>query len=101
MKLTESLEVLFTITAAALKSAARRVFMARTVQKLELGRQAAAMRELWWSEWRIRKGRRELANGFVCVDAFHLWDRRPVETRLPRLLDDLHAVVDGQSQSDP
>jgi hypothetical protein len=101
MELTESLKTLFTITAAALKGASRRVFMARTVQELGRGGQALAMRELGWSEWSIRKGRRELASGFVCVDAFHLRGRRPVEVRLPRLLDDLRAVVDGQSQADP
>ena len=101
MELTESLKTLFTTTAAALKGASRRVFMARTVQALGRGGQALAMRELEWSEWSIRKGRRELASGFECVDAFHLRGRRPVEAHLPRLLGDLRAIVDGQSQTDP
>lgn len=101
MELTDSLKTLFKITAATLKGASRRVFMARTVQELGRGGQATAMRELGWSEWSIRKGLRELASGLVCVDAFHLRGRRPVEVRLPRLLDDLRAVVDGQSQADP
>ena len=101
MELTESLKTLFTITAAALKGAARRVFMARSVQELGRGGQSAAMRELGWSEWSIRKGRRELASGLVCVDAFHLRGRRPVEARLTGLLDDNCAIVDGQSHADP
>lgn len=101
MELTESLKTLFKITAATLKGASRRVFMARTVQELGQGGQAAAMRELGWSEWSIRKGLRELASGIVCVDAFHLRGRRPVEAHLPRLLDDIRAIVDGQSQTDP
>lgn len=101
MELTESLKVLFTTTAAALKGAARRVFMARSVQEFGRGGQSAAMRELGWSEWSIRKGRRELASGLVCVDAFHLRGRRPVEAHLPGLLDDIRAIVDEQSQTDP
>lgn len=101
MELTESLKTLFTVTAAALKGASRRVFMARTVQELGRGGQTLAMRELGWSEWSIRKGRRELASGLVCVDAFHLRGRRPVEAHLPGLLDDIRAIVDGQSQTDP
>ena len=84
-----------------MKGAAQRVFMARAVQELGRGGQATAMRELGRSEWSIRKGLRELASGLVCVDAFHLRGRRPVEARLPGLLDDLRAVVDGQSQTDP
>jgi hypothetical protein len=59
------------------------------------------MRELGWSEWSIRKGRRELASGLVCVDAFDLRGRRPVEARLPKLSDDIRAIVDAQSQTDP
>jgi len=101
MELTQSLKTLFTTTAAALKGASRRVFMARTVQELGRGGQAAGMREFGWSEWSIRKGRRELASGLMCVDAFHLRGRRPVEARLPGLLDDIRAIVDGQSQTDP
>ncbi|CDS51657.1 FIG137360: hypothetical protein [Polaromonas sp. CG9_12] len=35
------------------------------------------------------------------MEAFHLRGRRPVEAHLPRLLDDIGAIVDGQSQTDP
>jgi hypothetical protein len=35
------------------------------------------------------------------VDAFHLRGRLPAEARLPNLLDDIRAVVDEQSQTDP
>ncbi|MEO7159004.1 MAG: hypothetical protein ABJA84_03975 [Polaromonas sp.] len=101
MELTESLKTLFKITAATLKSASRRVFMARSVQELGRGARRWPGAELGWSEWSIRKGLCELASGFVCVDAFHLRGRRAVEARLPGLLDDLRAIVDGQSQSDP
>jgi len=91
MELTGSLETLFTVTATALKGASRRVFMARTVQELGRGGPSGL----------YRKGRRELASGLVCVDAFHLRGRQPVEAHLLRLLDDLRAIVDGQSQTNP
>ncbi|CDS51655.1 hypothetical protein [Polaromonas sp. CG9_12] len=50
LELTESLKTLFKVTAAALKGASRRVFMACTVQELRRGGQALVMRELGWSE---------------------------------------------------
>ena len=37
----------------------------------------------------------------TCVDAFALRRRKPAEEHLPHLLDDLEAIVDGQSQADP
>ncbi len=101
MELTESLKTFFKTTAEALKGASRRVFMARAVQELGRGGQAAAMRELGWSAWSIHKGRRELASGMDCIDAFHLRGRLPVEARLPELRNDIRAIVDGQSQTDP
>lgn len=58
MELTDSLKALFIETAAALKGSARRVFMARTVQELGVGRQRRAERELGWSRATIRKGTR-------------------------------------------
>jgi hypothetical protein len=46
MELTDSLKTLFTETAQSLKSSARRLFMARTVQELGPGGQRRAEREL-------------------------------------------------------
>jgi hypothetical protein len=37
----------------------------------------------------------------TCVDAFHCRRRKPAEEHLPRLLDDIRAIVDCQSQADP
>ncbi len=37
----------------------------------------------------------------MCVEAFRLRGRWPVEAHRPRLLDDIRAIVDGQSQTDP
>ena len=37
----------------------------------------------------------------TCVDAFHCRRRKPAEEHLPRLLDDIRDIADGQSQADP
>jgi hypothetical protein len=49
----------------------------------------------------MRKGLHELTSGFVCLDAFAARGRKRAEAHLPMLLDDLRAIVDGQSHTDP
>jgi hypothetical protein len=99
--LTDSLKVVFVETANTLKGHARRVFMARIVQELGRGGQRLAERELGWERKTIRKGTHELRTGITCCDAFHLRGRKPAEVRLPNLCEDIKALVDGQSQTDP
>ena len=101
MELTDSLKELFIATARPLTGSARRVFMARIVKELGPGGQRRAERELGWNRATIRKGTRELESGFAIVDAFALRGRKRAEERLPHLLADLTAIVDGQSQTDP
>lgn len=101
MELTEAVKGLLQAAARALKGSARRRFLARTVAELGPGGQRRAERELGWSRVTIRKGRRELASGFACVDAFALRGRKRAEAHLPTLLADLAASVGGQSQADP
>lgn len=101
MVLTDSLKVVFMETANTLKGHARRVFMARIVQELGRGGQRLAARELGWERKTIRKGAHELRTGIRCEDAFHLRGRKPAEARLPTLCEDIRAIVDGQSQTDP
>lgn len=101
MDLTDSRKALFIETARALKGSARRMFMARTVRELGAGGQRRAEREFGWDRATIRKGARELGSGFAIVDAFALRGRKRAEVLLPALLDDIAAIVDGQSQADP
>ena len=88
-------------TAKALKGSQKRLFMARTVKAMGRGGQRWAEEHLGWSRVTIRKGMRELNRGMTCLDAFSARGRRPVEGRLPRLLDDIKDIADGQSQADP
>jgi hypothetical protein len=87
--------------AEALKGSQRRLFMARTVAAMGRGGQRWAEGHLGWCRDTIRKGTHELRSGMTCVDAFSARRRKPAEEHLPRLLDDIRAIVDGQSQADP
>jgi len=87
--------------ARALKGSQKRLFMAKTVQAMGRGGQRWAQEHLGWCRETIRKGTHELRSGMTCVDAFHCRRRKPAEEHLPRLLDDIRAIVDGQSQADP
>ena len=87
--------------AKALKGSQRRLFMARTVQAMGRGGQRWALEHLGWCRDTIRKGAHELRSGMTCVDAFSARRRKPAEEHLPRLLDDIRDVVDGQCQADP
>jgi hypothetical protein len=87
--------------AKALKGSQKRVFMAKTVQAMGRGGQRWAQVNLGWCRETIRKGTHELRSGMTCVDAFHCRRRKPAEEHLPRLLDDIRSIADGQSQADP
>src|SRR4028118_2156938 len=101
MELTDTRKAWLVETARALKGFARRRFMAQAVQELGPGGQRRAERELGWNRQTIRKAMRELTSGLRCLDAVALRRRKRAEERLPTLLDDIQALVDGQSQTDP
>ena len=101
MELTAGVTKFLGETAQALRGSARRVFMARAVRDLGPGGQRQAERELGWNRVTVRKGMHELTSGLTCVDGFALRARKRAEEHLPALLDDIRAIVDGQSQADP
>src|SRR3954468_7170796 len=88
-------------TAEALKRSGKRLFMAKTVQAMGRGGQRWPEVPLGWCRDTIRKGTHELRSGMTCVDAFHCRRRKPAEEHLPRLLEDIRSIADGQSQADP
>lgn len=101
MNLTDELKSLLIETAKQLRGSARRLFLARTVKALGPGGASRAERELGWNRKTIRKGIHELESGITCLDAFHARGRKLAEEHLPNLLEDIRAIVDGQSQTDP
>ena len=88
-------------TAKTLKGSPRRLFMARTVAAMGRGGQIWAAAHLGWNRQTVRKGMHEFRTGMTCVDAFHCRRRKPAEEHLPRLLEDIRSIADGQSQADP
>ena len=76
----------------------RRVFMARVAKLLGSVRRAA--RDLGWERETISKGMGELNRGEAIVDNFAARGRKKAEEKLPHLLEDITAIVDGQSQTD-
>jgi Rhodopirellula transposase DDE domain len=101
MEITDALKTFFTETVETLKGSNRRLFIARTVVLLGRGGASRAERELGWNRSTIRKGQHELVSGLRCLDAYAGRGRSRVEAHLPNLLDDLRALVDRQSQTDP
>lgn len=101
MALTDTLKKIFTETANALKGSARRIFMAQVVKALGKGGQRRAEIELGWHRRTIRKGTHELESGFRCYDNFSARGRKPAEYHLPNLLDDIKAIAEAESQTDP
>src|SRR3954464_421795 len=88
-------------TAESLKGSGRRLFMAKTVQAMGRGGQRWAEVHLGWCRDTVRKGTHELTSRLTCVDAFPSRRRKPAEEHLPRLLEDIRSIADGQSQADP
>jgi hypothetical protein len=78
----------------------RRRYMADTVETLGLG-QRQAQQLLGWGRDTLRKALNERRTGITCIDATSTRGRKPVESRLPRLLDDIRDVVKGHVQTDP
>jgi hypothetical protein len=101
MELTEELKITYIETAKALRGSERRVFMARIVKALGAGGQSLVARELGWNRMTVRKGMRELESGERIQDNYAARGRKKAEEKLPGLLTDIRAIVDGQSQTDP
>lgn len=101
MELTDELRTLFIETAGMLKGSDRRVFMARVVKLLGEGGQRRAESELGWNRRTVRKGTHELESGIRCVDYYAGRGRKRAEEHLPHLLEDMKAILDEQSQTDP
>jgi transposase len=78
----------------------RRRYMADTVETLGLG-QRQAQQLFGWGRDTLRKALRERRTGITCVDATSQRGRKPAESHLPRLLDDIKDLVKDHVQTDP
>lgn len=87
-------------TAEDLHGARRRRFTAQAVESLGLSQHQAALR-LGWARDTVRKGIHELRSGITCVDNFSARGRKPAESHLPTLFQDLRNLVTDHLQTDP
>ncbi|MCA9874864.1 MAG: hypothetical protein H6659_11940 [Ardenticatenaceae bacterium] len=101
MELSPQLQAVYKQTADALKGRERRLFMAQVVKMLGPGGQRQAERELGWNRGTIRKAMRELDSGQLIEDRFSERGRKGVEEKLPNLLGDIQAILDGHEETDP
>jgi len=101
MRVSEAEKEMYIETAKQLKGHARRLYMGRVVKALDRGGQLFASQEFGWSRNTIRKGMRELETGFICYDNYAARGRKRTEERLPQLMDDLGAIAEQHSQTDP
>jgi hypothetical protein len=101
MELTEELKTIFIETAQELKGYARRIFEAKVVKGLGKGGQRRAEEELGWNRGTIRKGMAELEGDFAYLDNVRGRGRKPAEYYLPNLLNDIKAIAEAASQTDP
>ena len=99
--ITKEEQEVYIETAKVLKGSDRRKFMARVVKALGHGGQLYVEQEFHWSRETITKGKHELRSGLDIVDNFSARGIKRVEERLPNLLEDIKAVVDGEAQTDP
>lgn len=101
MVLTNEFKATLNETCATLHGYARRHFMAQIVKTMFGGKSSHAERELGWNRVTLRKARQELEGEFCYIDQYHQRGRKKSEEHLPNLLDDICAIVDSQSQTDP
>jgi hypothetical protein len=80
--------------------AARRCYMAQTIDSLHLS-QRHARRAFGWARDTIRKALWERHTAQTPRDAFHRRGRKRAEFHLPRLLEDIKDLVRDHVQTDP
>ena len=75
--------------------------MAQVVELLGWGGQRLAEQRFGWDRKTIRKGQHELYSGEPVVDGRYRSGRKRAEGHLPRLIEDICAIVEPTGQADP
>lgn len=87
--------------AKKLTGSVKRAFIAKVTEDYFDGSARKAESNLGWSRTTIHKGQKELSTGFLCIDNYAARGRKKTEEKLPKLTQDIHDIVEGQSQVDP
>src|SRR3989304_2153115 len=79
----------------------RREFQAEVAAKFCDGSPRRAERAFGWGRDAVNTGLHELRTGIRCCDNFTTRGRHKLEEQSPRLADEIHALVQPESQADP
>ena len=103
MTIPKNMVTMLKSAANKLTGAAKRKFMAETVNTLGRGAQRACEAQLKWCRNTIRKGMQEVRSGFDCIDNFSGRGRKKCEEHNPELLDHIKSIIESKTeiQADP
>ena len=103
MRAELSVSVIETIKQAARKLTGfrRRAFQAEVATTFCDGSPRRAERAFGWGRDAVNTGLHELRTGIRCCDDFTTRGRHKLEEQSPQLADEIHALVQPESQADP
>lgn len=101
MSLTEAVKATFKDAARKLTGAEKRAFTAQVALDYFEGSARKTERAMGWGRVSIQRGLDTGATGKPYVDNYRARGRKPMEVILPNLVDDIHDLLDGQTQVDP
>ena len=96
-------QVIETIQDAAQKLTGykKRAFMAKVAEDYYEGSARKTETYLGWNRQTVQLGLHEGRSGIRCIDNYRARGIKKTEETVPKLADDIRALVDGQAQADP
>jgi len=101
MELTEAVKATFKDAARKLTGAAKRAFTAQVALDYFDGSARKTERAMGWGRVSIQRGLETLATGVPYQDNYGARGRKPIAVQRPHLVEDIHALLEGQTQADP
>jgi len=100
-ELTESMRETIRSAARRLTGFQRRQFQAEMAIKYCRGNPRRAERVFGWGRDAVNTGLNELRSGIRCVEDYSTRGRPRSEEKSPELVEEIHALVEPESQADP
>ena len=100
-ELTDAVRETIKSAARKLTGFQRRQFQAEVSQQYCQGSARQAERVFGWGRDAVETGLHELRTGIRCLDYFSGRGRHKTEEQQPALVEQIHAIVEPQSQADP
>jgi Rhodopirellula transposase DDE domain len=100
-ELTESMRETIRSAARKLTGFQRRQFQAEMAIKYCRGNPRRAEGVFGWGRDAVNTGLNELRSGIRCVEDYSTRGRRKSEEKIPELVQEIHALVEPESQADP